>query len=245
MKKIIAIALALLMVLSFAACGSKTKPNTSDSTNEPQVSSKNTENTSFPQGDPAEYSREYWEEKYPGENICPFYIQENGTEYSYYWVSGLDGWDGTMASWINQPFNWNGWHKTDDGCIVNKDETLKITDNWANGDEGMSSCCTVTTEKYDKDNAGNQNTEVSEDWPFTDYAKPKNCEIGEVEDWGSFVKVYVTWDNKDAVKAYKEALGLSGGTTADIDGAFEYNSGKVMISYSKTNALANFVMINK
>ena len=152
MKNIVSIILALMMLLSLAACGSKTKPNTSDSTDEPQVSSENTENTSFPEGDPAEYSREYWEEKYPGENICPFYIEENGTEYSYYWVSGLDGWDGTMASWIDQPFNWNGWHKADDGCIVNKDETLKITDNWANGDESMSSYCTVTTEKYEINN---------------------------------------------------------------------------------------------
>ena len=112
-------------------------------------SSENTGSTEFPEGDPAEYSREYWEEKYPGENVCPFYIEENGTEYSYYWVSGLDGWDGTMVSWIEQPFNWNGWHKTEDGCIVNADETLKITDDWASGDEGMSSFCTVTTEKYD------------------------------------------------------------------------------------------------
>ena len=86
---------------------------------------------------------------------------------------------------------------------------------------------------------------MSKDWPFTDYAKPENCEIGEVEDWGSCAKVYVTWDNKDSAKAYKEALGLSGGTTADIDGAFEYNSGKVMISYSETNSLANFIMIYK
>ena len=149
MKKIVSIILALMMVLSLAACGSKEDPNTSNSTNETPVSS---ENTSFPEGDPAEYSREYWEEKYPGENICPFYIEENGTEYSYYWVSGLDGWDGTMASWIDQPFNWNGWHKADDGCIVNKDETLKITDDWANGDESMSSYCTVTTEKYEINN---------------------------------------------------------------------------------------------
>ena len=149
MKKIVSIILALMMVLSLAACGSKEDPNTSNSTNETSVSS---ENTSFPEGDPAEYSREYWEEKYPGENICPFSIDENGVERNYYWISGLDGWDGTMASWIDQPFNWNGWHKADDGCIVNKDETLKITDDWANGDESMSSYCTVTTEKYEINN---------------------------------------------------------------------------------------------
>lgn len=152
MKKIIAVLLALVMLLASVACG-----KASGGKNQSQTTSANPENTSFPEGDPAEYSREYWEAKYPGENICPFSIEENGTEYSYYWISGLEGWNGTMESWLSQPFNWNGWHKTDDGCIVNKDETLKITDNWAKGEESMSSCCTVTTEKYDKNGAGNQN----------------------------------------------------------------------------------------
>ena len=243
MKKFLAILLAAMMILSLAACGGKTEPDAQDSTEEPQVSSEETESTALPEGDPAEYSREYWEEKNPGENVCPFSIEENGTEYSYYWVSGLDGWDGTMGSWIDQPFNWNGWHRTEDGCIVNEDETLKITDDWANGDESMSSFCTVTTEPYDQDSADDQDASVSEDWPFADYQKPENCEIGEIEDWGSMAKVYVTWENKDAAKAYKEALGLSGGTTADIDGAFEYNSSKVMISYSEADPLANFIMI--
>ena len=100
------------------------------------------------EGDPAEYSREYWEAKYPGENICPFYIEENGVERSYYWISGFEGWNGRIESWLTQPFNWNGWHKAADGCIVNEDETLKITDDWAGGDESMSSYCTVTTEPY-------------------------------------------------------------------------------------------------
>lgn len=239
MKKLLALLLAAMMLLTLVACGGKTEPEAEEDTNE-QTSAEDTE---FPEGDPAEYSMSYWEEKYPGENICPFTIDENGVERSYYWVSGLEGWDGTMTSWINQPFNWNGWHKTADGSIVNQDETLKITDDWANGDEGMSSCCTVTTEPYDKEAAGSQNAGTSEDWPFADYAKPENCEIGEIEDWGSFAKIYVTWDNKDAAKAYKDALGLSGGTMADIDGAFEYNSSKVMISYSDTDTLANFVMI--
>lgn len=102
------------------------------------------------EGDPAEYGREYWEERFPGENICPFYIEENGVEHSYYWISGINDWDGTMNSWIDQPFNWNGWHKTEDGFVVNEDETLKITDNWVNGDDSMSSFCTVTTEVYEK-----------------------------------------------------------------------------------------------
>lgn len=246
MKKFIAVALTVLMILTLAACGGKKESDTTESTDETQVSSETSEteeSSSFPEGDPAEYSREFWEEKYPGENICPFYIEENGKEYSYYWVSGLEGWDGTMESWIDQPFNWNGWHKTADGCIVNEDETLKITDDWANGDESMSSCCTVTTEKYDADSTGNKDAEVSEDWPFADYARPENCEIDEIEDWGSFAKVYVVWNDKDAAKAYKEALGLKGGAEADIEGAYEFNGSKVMISYSESNALANFILI--
>ena len=101
------------------------------------------------EGDPVEYGREYWEEKYPGENICPFSIEIDGKEYSYYWVSNFNNYDGTIVSWLEQPFNWNGWHMNDDGVILNEDETVKITDDWANGDEGMSSFCTITTEKYE------------------------------------------------------------------------------------------------
>lgn len=136
---------------------SSIKPGSSDSTEGDPTGTVDPEATEvgyteeFPEGDPAEYGREFWEERYPGENICPFYIDENGTERSYYWVSGFDGYDGSIESWLSQPFNWNGWHKTDDGCIVNEDETLKITDDWANGDERMSSFCTVTTETYEKE----------------------------------------------------------------------------------------------
>lgn len=154
MKKFLSILLAVAMILSLVACGKK--PVADEEYNNEidlEESSEVSDDIEFPDGDPVEYSREYWEEKYPGENICPFYIEENGTEYSYYWVSSLDGWDGTMLSWIDNPFNWNGWHKTDDGCIVNEDETLKLTDGWANGDESLSSFCTVTTEMYDKDSA--------------------------------------------------------------------------------------------
>lgn len=147
MKKILAILMAMTMALSLAACGEKTQTQPEENTTE-QQSTEPSSTSEFVEGDPAEYSMDYWAEKYPGENICPFTIEENGKEYNYYWVSGLEGWDGTMESWIKQPFNWNGWHKTADGCIVNKDETLKITDDWANG-EGMSSSCTVTTEKYE------------------------------------------------------------------------------------------------
>ena len=146
MKKILALILAVLMMFALIACKGKKETEPEEGANE----TENTENSDFPEGDPAEYGREFWEEKYPGENICPFQIEVNGTEYSYYWISGLEGWNGTMESWLNQPFNWNGWHKTEDGSIVDKDEKLKITDNWANGEESMSSYCTVTTEPYEK-----------------------------------------------------------------------------------------------
>ena len=132
------------------ACGGK---NEASDTAEPQQTEESNEEpeSSDPEsvdGDPVEYGREYWEEKYPGENICPFDIDVDGELQSYYWISGMNGYDGTIGSWLAQPFNWNGWHMTADGCIVNEDETLKITDDWANGDESMSSFCTVTTEPY-------------------------------------------------------------------------------------------------
>ena len=175
MKKILALIIALAMLLSLAACGGKTEPAPT-APNEPQQTEENNteEQQSEPaelesiEGDPVEYGREYWEEKYPGKNICPFDIEENGTLYSYYWISGMNGYDGTIESWLNQPFNWNGWHKTADGCIVNNDETLKITDDWASGDEGLSSSCTVTTEIYvpgestgNSDTSGNSNVEYA------------------------------------------------------------------------------------
>ncbi len=158
MKKLLVILLAVLMLISVAACGKNTEDPAPKSTTEAQE----TETTELViEGDPAEYSMDYWAEKFPGENICPFSIEENGKEYSYYWVSSFDGWDGTITAWIKQPFNWNGWHLTEDGCIVNKDETLKITDNWVNG-EGMSSYCVVTTEKY-KTDSDTDTTAASDD----------------------------------------------------------------------------------
>ncbi len=59
MKKFSAILLAAAMILSLAACGGKTEPDTQDVTDAPQTPSEVTESTSFPEGDPAEYSREY------------------------------------------------------------------------------------------------------------------------------------------------------------------------------------------
>ena len=165
MKKKIALVLAALMLASLASCAKK--PAAPDTTTE-EVTDLETQETQAEvtgeateaeeteaeiEGDPVEYGREYWEEKYPGENICPFSIDIDGTEYSYYWVSGFEGYDGTIVSWLSQPFNWNGWHKTEDGKIVNQDETVMISESWANGDESLSSFCTITTETYEKPEA--------------------------------------------------------------------------------------------
>lgn len=144
MKKIIALILATLLLMSLAACGKTTK--TPAETTEKQ--DEQPTQTEF-EGDPAEYSMEYWEEKYPGENVCPFSIEIDGVEYSYYRVSGLD--EGTMRTWIDTPLNWNGWHLVGDD-IVNADETYKMTDDWAaeEPEQYFSSFCTVTTEPYEK-----------------------------------------------------------------------------------------------
>lgn len=163
-----------------------------------------------PDGDPAEYSREYWEAKYPGENVCPFGIEENGKEYSYYWVSGLEGWDGTMASWVKQPFNWNGWHMTEDGCIVNKDETLKIADSWAKGEETMSSFCTVTTEKYEKDvTQGSESVSAvlaSVGLSEADIQTSLGFTLGEPTESDAQYYVSVAYDSSDSFKKWVEAI---------------------------------------
>ena len=163
-------------------------------------------------GDFAEYSREFWEAKYPGENLCPFSIEENGKEYSYYWVSGLEGWDGTMASWIKQPFNWNGWHMTDDGCIVNKDETLKLTDDWKDG-ESMSSFCTVTTEKYEKDSKqgseGNSAVLASVGLSEADIKTTLGMTLGTPTESAAQYFVSVSYDSADSFGKWVEAIAES------------------------------------
>ena len=146
MKKLIALILAALMLLSLAACGKKEE---TPAGNENQTENTQQDNTteSGEKGDPAEYSMDYWAEKYPGENICPFYIEIGGVEYSYYRISGLD--KGTMLTWINTPLNWNGWHLSGND-IVNGDETYKMTSDWIGEEpeQSFSSGCTITTEPY-------------------------------------------------------------------------------------------------
>ncbi|MDO5328050.1 MAG: hypothetical protein Q4G00_15255, partial [Clostridia bacterium] len=123
--------------------------------NENQTENTQQDNTteSGEKVDPAEYSMDYWAEKYPGENICPFYIEIGGVEYSYYRISGLD--KGTMLTWINTPLNWNGWHLSGND-IVNGDETYKMTSDWIGEEpeQSFSSGCTVTTEPYSPSGAG-------------------------------------------------------------------------------------------
>ena len=155
MNRILALFLSVLMILCFAACGKKdeapvdqeeTAQSQEDMTAESETSAEDT-TASEDEAEPAEYSAEYWEKKYPGENICPFSIEIDGVEYSYYRISSLD--EGTMITWINTPLNWDGWHLVGED-IVNKDETYKMTADWAGKEpeQAFSSCCTVTTEKY-------------------------------------------------------------------------------------------------
>ena len=95
--------------------------------------------------DPTNYPQEYWEKLFPGYTFAYFYINENGTDKPYYWA--LSG-HGTLDDWLVQPFNWNGWHKTAKGEIVNASETLKITKE--SMESSFSSGCTYYTEPYKK-----------------------------------------------------------------------------------------------
>ena len=173
------------MLLSLAACGKKeeTPAGNENQTENTQNQQNNTEETEG-KDDPAEYSMDYWAEKYPGENVCPFYIEIGGVEYSYYRISGLD--EGTMLTWIDTPLNWNGWHLLGND-IVNGDETYKMTSDWIgeSPEQSFSSGCTVTTEPYSPSGAtgsaeaGGYNfkgyTETA-DWPgedcWTSYGLP-------------------------------------------------------------------------
>lgn len=190
MKKLIALLFVTILSLSLVACKGNSEPSEIDEQNVQQqtddIQSSDPSDSGPVEGNPVEYGREYWAEKYPGENICPFEIEEKGEYYSYYWISGMDGYDGTIGSWLSQPFNWNGWHKTSDGCIVNEDETLKITDNWANGDESMSSFCTVTTEPYEPNSAATD-TEADNN---ADDQIPQDSEIAKINGGADEVGIY-------------------------------------------------------
>lgn len=210
MKKRIALIFVAVTGLLLVACGGKNEPSKSDVQKEQKKQTKEEHPTEPPavgpmDGDPLEYGREYWEEKYPGENICPFEIEENGERIGYYWISGMNGYDGTIGSWLNQPFNWNGWHKTADGCIVNKDETLKITDDWAKGDESMSSYCTVTTEPYTASPAGTNEGTDPQATPSASQDKPV-AKINGGADEGGIYSVVVRLTDRAADKGVVEMV---------------------------------------
>lgn len=151
MKKIIVTLLAGIMIIGLVGCGAKEEKKEVSANDTPVV--EQTQETNPVQAesdkiaDPEEFSSNYWNQKYPDENICPFSINVDGKEYDYFLISGLC--DGTMRSWIQTPTNWDGWHLVD-GNIVNRDETFKMTDDWGgeNPTQSFSSCCTVTTEPY-------------------------------------------------------------------------------------------------
>ncbi|MDO4488585.1 MAG: hypothetical protein Q4B67_05815 [Eubacteriales bacterium] len=98
--------------------------------------------------DATKYGQGYWEEKYPGYSICPFYINVNGEDQYYYWATGYEGSTGDIHDWVGTDFNWNGWHIIGN-YIVDKDEKWRITTESMK--ESFSSCCTYYTEKFDPD----------------------------------------------------------------------------------------------
>lgn len=180
MKKLIALILAALMLLSLAACGKKEE---TPAGNENQTENTQQDNTteSGEKGDPAEYSMDYWAEKYPGENVCPFYIEIGGVEYSYYRISGLD--KGTMLTWINTPLNWNGWHLSGND-IVNGDETYKMTSDWIGEEpeQSFSSGCTITTEPYSP--SGTTGSAKASSYHFKGYTETADWPAADM--WESF-----------------------------------------------------------
>ena len=66
MKKFLVLALALLMLLSLAACGNKEETPAGNESQTENTQNK-TDNTAEPEqtGDPAEYSMDYWAENIP------------------------------------------------------------------------------------------------------------------------------------------------------------------------------------
>lgn len=166
MKKLVVMMLLMTILVGLVGCGKKSELaeaieaiekvaeaeeniDTSEEIEATEAATEAEEDTDTSEeivGDPAEYTMEYWAAKYPGDNICPFYIDENGVERNYFLIMSMGC---TMKEWVESPFNWNGWHVVGD-AIVNEDETLKMTDDWGLDESGMfSSFCVVTTEPYE------------------------------------------------------------------------------------------------
>lgn len=201
MKKFIVLLLTLAMVMSLVACGKKNEENSEtgseeqvettvenedvDDVTEPEAA---TDEEEIPEGDPVEYGQDFWAQKYPDANICPFYINVGGVEYPYYWISSMVPED-DIASWATTDMNWNGWHMVGDK-LVDKDEKHAITQE--SREMSFSSCCVYETEPFDASEASSaegDNAEVEEttaynfkgytetaDWPgedcWTSYGLP-------------------------------------------------------------------------
>ncbi len=137
MKKILALLLAAAMLLVLASCSKK--DNEADTDDGDAVEDGAVEGEDMT-------NQSYWEQKYPEANICPFCIEVNGVETSYYWISSVVGED-DIAAWAATDLNWAGWHVVD-GRVVDKDEKYAITDE--SRAQSFSSGCTYNTEPYSK-----------------------------------------------------------------------------------------------
>lgn len=157
MKKFLALLLSLVLIFSFAACGKKAEkieeePETEaeveveaedEAEDEPEEDPEDTE-------EPEEYTQAYWEEKYPDYNICPFYINVNGEDIPYYWISALIE-DDDIGAWAETALNWDGWHIAGDK-VVDKDEKFAVTEE--SRAQSFSSCCVYETEPYEAPEEG-------------------------------------------------------------------------------------------
>lgn len=175
MKKSIVLLLALTMVMCIAACGKKSGDSSAadskaggetssvkqeetaaesnkaaeaaepDNNKAAETTEQETTEEEFPEGDPVEYGQDFWAKKYPDANICPFSIEVDGVEHSYYWISKLVQED-DIAAWAATDLNWNGWHMVGDK-LVDKDEKHAITQE--SREMSFSSCCVYKTEPFD------------------------------------------------------------------------------------------------
>ena len=163
MKKLIVLLLTVTMIMCLVACGKKKEEsseqqveitaensNAAETTNS-ETAAKNDEE--IPEGDPVEYGQDFWAQKFPDENICPFYINIDGVDYSYYWVRSVVPED-DIASWATTEMNWNGWHMVGDK-LVDKDEKHAITQE--SREMSFSSGCVYETESFDASAASSAN----------------------------------------------------------------------------------------